>query len=112
MENIQIATFESCTSLKFGGRVDAYQARFLKTAFNDLLDNKHFRLIFDLSEVTFLSSKGIGVLVEVFTTCKANGGRLVVSEAMMEIQNSFEIAGIQEYLEVYDDLKAAVASFS
>ncbi|NIP41849.1 MAG: STAS domain-containing protein, partial [candidate division Zixibacteria bacterium] len=58
-----------------------------------------------------ISSRGIWVLLETQKACKKKKGKLVLVNATDDMLKSFEIAGVTHFIEIYDDVTAAVGSF-
>jgi len=76
-----------------------------------ILDSGKHNIVLDMSEVDFLSSKGLWVLTETQKKCKKNRGKLVLVNTDEKIRKSFELVGMSEYFDMFDDLTAAVGSF-
>ena len=70
--NISTTTYKRCDIVKMVGRVDTYTAPKLQETLDSLLDEGRFNIVFDMSEVDFLSSKGLWVLTETQKKCKSN----------------------------------------
>jgi len=74
------------------GRVDSYWAADLAAAIEAAIRQGARRLSLDLSEVTFLSSAGIGVLVRYQQQLEPAGGSLVVTVASPLVKKVLEMA--------------------
>src|SRR5262249_36568581 len=59
-------------------------------------------ILLDLSEVTFLSSAGIGILVKFYKQLKAIQGSLAVSKSSKQVRKILEISGLKEVLSSVD----------
>ena len=111
MEEITTTAHHRCDVIKMVGRVDTYTAPKLQEAMDALADHGHHNIVFDMSEVNFLSSKGLWVLTETYKKCKKHNGRLVLSETNEKIKGSFRLVGMDGYFQIYDSLVDAVGSF-
>jgi anti-sigma B factor antagonist len=109
--DITTTAYNRCDVIKMAGRVDTYTAPKLQETMDELIDDGHFNIIFDMSEVDFLSSKGLWVLTETQKKTKKNKGKLVLAHTNEKIRGSFELVGMGGYFEIYDDMTAAVGSF-
>lgn len=97
--------------VKAVGRIDSEAAPQLHEAFTAITDEKRFRIVFDMSEVNFLSSAGFWVLIEVQKVCKRfNRGQLVLASVGPQIQRTVELAGLNTYFNVYETNLEAVGS--
>ncbi len=104
--------YKRCEMVKVSGRIDSYTAPEVRNAFNEITDQGRFKIVFDMSEVEFISSSGIWVLLETQKTCKRwNRGELIFAAVPEKIQSSLELAGLEHYFNRYDNLVDAVASF-
>ena len=109
--DITTTAYNRCDVIRMAGRVDTYTAPKLQETMDELIDDGHFNIIFDMSEVDFLSSKGLWVLTETQKKTKKNKGKLVLAHTNEKIRGSFELVGMGGYFEIYDDMTAAVGSF-
>ena len=104
--------YKRCTVVKAVGRVDSYTAPELEETFKNLTDGGDFKIVFDMSDVDFMSSKGWWVLIETQKVCKRyNRGELVLSNVLDRISESLDLVGMSTYFNIFDDVTAAVGSF-
>jgi anti-sigma B factor antagonist len=68
-------------------------------------------VVADLSQVTFLDSSGLGVLVQAHRTAVERDNRLVVV-ASPPVRKLLRLTGLDTVLDTYDDLVAAEAVLS
>jgi anti-sigma B factor antagonist len=93
------------------GRVDTYTAPDLQGKLEALTEEGHYNIILDMSEINFLSSKGLWVLTETHKRCKKHSGRLALSQTNDKIRGSFKLVGMEGFFDIYDELITAVGSF-
>lgn len=103
--------YKRCELVKAIGRVDSNTAPDLEKAFNEIIDNGKSGIVFDMAEVDFISSRGLWVLLETQKACKKNKGQLVLVNVSENMQQSLDLAGVKHFIDMYDDLTEAVASF-
>jgi anti-anti-sigma factor len=109
--DITTTAYNRCDVIKMAGRVDTDSAPKLQEAMDELINDGHVNLVFDMSEVDFLSSKGLWVLTETQKKTKKNMGKLVLAHTNEKIRGSFELVGMGGYFDIFDDMTAAVGSF-
>ena len=97
--------------VKMSGRVDMYTSADLQKTLDEITNEGRYNIVFDMTDVEFLSSKGLHVLTKTRIKAKDNGGKLVLANANEKIRESFEWVGMADYFEIYDDLTRAVGSF-
>lgn len=110
--DISTTHYKRCDVVKITGRIDSYTAPNLEEVLKALTEKGNYKIILDLSEVDFMSSKGWWVLIETQKTTKRyNRGELVLVNVQDRIRESLSLVGMGSYFKVYDDITAAVASF-
>jgi len=101
-----------CTVVKMDGRIDSNSSPDLKKTLGKLMDNGTYKIVFDMSGIDFISSSGVWVLMETQKNCKRwNRGQLVIATPNERIARSLDLAGVQHFFSIYDDLTNAVGSF-
>ena len=109
--DISITNYNRSDVIKAAGRVDTYTAPQLEDTFNGLIEDGRYNLVFDMEEVDFLSSKGVGVLLETLKSARKNRGNLALVKVNARIKESFEYINIHNMFDFYEDLTDAVGSF-
>ncbi len=96
--------------IKVKGRLDGYWADHLAKALEEEIHRGAHNLLLDLSEVVFLSSAGIRVLVRYYKQLKEINGFLQVSEASEPVKKVLEISRLTGILLASESTVAAVAT--
>ena len=84
--------------LSVKGRLDSYWADDLASALGEAIGDGAHKLKLNLSEVTFLSSAGIRVLLQFHKQLNSIHGSLVVSSPSDAVKNIFDITGLEKIL--------------
>ncbi|HEY5571577.1 MAG TPA: STAS domain-containing protein [Anaerolineales bacterium] len=109
---ITTTEYKRCEVVKANGRIDSYTAPELEEVLNQLTGNGKYKIVLDMSEVDFMSSKGWWVLIETQKKCRRyNRGELVLANVKDRIRESLDLVGMGSYFKIYDDMTSAVASF-
>lgn len=108
---ISTSEYNRCKVLKMVGRIDSSNGDELHDAFKAVLDNGTSNIVFDMSDIDFMSSKGWWVLIETQKACKAKKGEIVLTSVQEKILSSLDLVGMTDYFKVFDDLTSAVGSF-
>lgn len=109
--SVQVTQYKRCAVVKMPGRVDTDTAPELEKTFAEILSEGTSNIVFDMSDVTFLSSRGIWVILEALKACRKENGNLVLANVSDNIKESLELAGVEHFVRIYDDLVSAVGSF-
>jgi anti-sigma B factor antagonist len=107
-----VTDYKRCDVVKAKGRIDSNTASEMETAFTKLQEKGRHNLVFDTSEITFISSAGWWALIRVQKACKQlNRGELVIVKLDPKIRESMNLVGIGQYFKIFDELTEAVGSF-
>lgn len=90
------------------GEIDVTSAAVLRDALEALIADGHRQLTLDLSDVTFLDSTGLGIVVGRLKRLARHGGTLTVAAAHERVVRVFTITGLDRLLEIHPDLEGAV----
>jgi anti-sigma B factor antagonist len=92
------------------GEVDVYSAPALADGLNTLIDSGAKAVIVDLTEVGFLDSTGLGVLVAARSSAADAGHTLPIAVDHERILKLFKITGLDAVFEIHPSVDAAVQS--
>src|SRR5438270_11026214 len=79
--------------VRLAGELDLYNAAEARAALGEASEQQPERLVVDLSEVTFVDSTGLGVLVETRTKLK-NRRALILAAPQLETRRALEVSGL------------------
>ena len=91
------------------GEVDVFTAPGLDAELDAVIADGHCRLVIDLSDVAFLDSTGLGVLVKVPKHSREAGGWLHLVVTGDRIRKIFEITGLDASIPIFDTAQDAIA---
>ncbi|RJP71861.1 MAG: anti-sigma factor antagonist [Ignavibacteriales bacterium] len=84
----------------------------LNELLHKLIDEDKKNVIIDLSDVKFMNSSGLGMLISAYTTMKNGGGNLKLANATEKINSLLLITKLVTIFENFDSVDEAVKSFS
>jgi anti-sigma B factor antagonist len=90
------------------GEIDAMTAPRLGSCLFGLADEGKRAVIVDLSEVTFMDSTGIGVLLNALRHFSSRHGELVLVCPTERVLRPFEVTGLVGHLKIYDSREKAL----
>jgi len=111
MSDSQIKTSDldrGVTRVHLVGEVDIATAERLQGALDDLIRDGHTRLLVDLTEVSFIDSTGLGVLLHTVKQLRRRRGRLVVLCPDPTMRALFELVGHNLLFPVDETLEKAL----
>ncbi|MGD1994089.1 MAG: STAS domain-containing protein [Anaerolineae bacterium] len=102
---------EDCDVVRAQGRIDSVTAPALEETFETITGSGRFQIIFDMSQVSFISSVGLRVMIDTQKACRRLGGEVVVVGLSPLIDRAFDLAGYHTLFEVCDTVDDAVDHF-
>ena len=95
--------------VSLAGELDLYNAHEVRDALLECCAESPNRLVVDLSDVKFIDSTALGVLIEARTKLENRRGFLLASPGL-ETRRALEISGLDRHFAVHDSLDAALAA--
>jgi len=103
--------YKHCDLVKVSGRIDSSTASQLGKTLDGITNSGRFKIVLDLSEVEFMSSAGLRVLISTQKTCKRyNRGELVLALVPKRIYDALELAGFVPLFKFYDNTLDAIGN--
>ncbi|MBK9927825.1 MAG: STAS domain-containing protein [Anaerolineales bacterium] len=96
--------------IKLSGRLDMNGTYSVEVQFVNHCSGGNVRMIVDLSDVSFLSSVGIPMLVNNAQAVTSRGGKFVLLRPQESVASVLELVGVTQVIPIYNDLHMAVAS--
>jgi stage II sporulation protein AA (anti-sigma F factor antagonist) len=93
------------------GSVDALSSPDVEACLQSQLDSGQAQLVLDLSEVDFMSSAGLRVILLIVHKSREVGGDLRLAAAQPGVEGVLSLVGITQILQVFGTVEEAVASF-
>jgi len=104
-----IARDDGIVVVSLAGELDLYNAQTVREALLECCSESPDRLIVDLTEVKFIDSTALGVLIEARTRM-ANRRAFMLASPGLETRRALEISGLDRHFSVHDSLDAARAA--
>jgi anti-sigma B factor antagonist len=77
----------------------------------ELIDEKKKNIVVDMTDVKFINSTGIGILISGFTTLKNAGGDLKLANITTNVNSVLVITKLVQVFHIFDNVDEAVKSF-
>lgn len=95
-----------------GDSLDATDALMFKTKVFDLVSrNDHVKVIFNLGDLQFIDSSGLGAFLSILRTINSQGGMLKLAGLNKQIRTMFELVSMHKIFEIYPTIEDALNSF-
>ena len=95
----------------FTGQLDAYSEKQFTTYLCDVLATNQLSVVFDLSNIDFIDSSGLGAMVQIAKKCNdAKRSFLVVGNS--RVIQTIKLVRLEAFLHLAPDLKTALSKLS
>jgi anti-anti-sigma factor len=95
--------------VRLGGELDLYNADDVRRALAGAIDGGAGRIVVDMSEVDFVDSTALGVLIEARSKLGYDG--VLLAAPQLETRRTLEVSGLDRHLPVHDSVDGALASW-
>jgi anti-sigma B factor antagonist len=100
------------TVVDIGGRITLGEgSALLRKTVRELLEDGRRKIVFNLADVNYIDSSGIGELVTAFTTVKKSGGDLKLLHLTKKVHDLLQLTKLFTVFDVYSDESAVLNSF-
>ena len=97
--------------VKPSGRLDSHESESFEEALKKLIEAGDNHILLDLSEINYVSSRGLRVLINGAKWAQSTGGRLAVCSPQGEVQKVLDMTGLGNLFGVFATSVEAVQSF-
>ncbi len=98
--------------LDLKGYLDAHTTPDLEKAFQQLAEKNKFRILVNCTELTYISSAGLGVFMAYIEDVRKNNGDIKLSNMSSKVYNIFDLLGFPLLYDIVKDENEAIAKFS
>ena len=105
MMNVEINQSNSRIEVLVSGEIDAYTAPQLKEAVYPLANQEQVDMVINLSEVSFMDSTGLGIVVGLFKVVKSHNGKFIIIGLSNRLKRLFAITGLAEIIQISSGAK-------
>ena len=109
---ITLRPIDSFDLVTVRGRIDSYTSPDLLDNLNSITKQNRHKIILDLSDVSFVSSAGLRVFIDIQRKCKkSNLGEVMLVNVPARVLDTLELAGFSQLFKFFDDVNSAIQSF-
>ena len=104
-------TINNVLILKLKGRLDASTSRDVKEKVTAIANRQKANIVFDMTDVDFIDSSGLGVLVASLRSVKESGGDIKIAALQDKVRAIFELTRLHRLFGIYNDNLTAAESY-
>lgn len=109
---IKTQSYNDVTVIELQGEVDVDVSDLLKDTLTSVVAGHRTRIVLDMSNVSFIDSLGLELLLWVRQYCRQNKAQLRLAGLDENIEKILEITGLQTDFDRHAELAEAVRSFA
>lgn len=92
------------------GELDHHVAKQVRLMIERTLPGKNIKnLIFDFSDLTFMDSSGIGMIIGRYKLIKSIGGNVALVCKNLQMKRLVEMSGLTKLIQIYSDVNQAIS---
>jgi anti-sigma B factor antagonist len=106
---LSVESFDNARVVRLAGELDLYNAAVVRKTLVEACTDGPAKVVVDLSEVEFIDSTALGVLIEARTRLPNRKGFLLAGPRL-ETRRALEISGLDRHFAVHDSVDEALES--
>jgi anti-sigma B factor antagonist len=96
--------------LTLSGEIDLHNSPAVAASLKEIIARKPPQVLVDLSQVSYIDSSGIAVMIEGMQNVQKYGGKFGIFGIQDSVRSIFEIARLDQVFRIFPDLKSASAA--
>jgi len=106
--NIKESKKDQVVILDLHGRLDAVSSPLLRDKMNGLIDSGEKYVLVSFSNLEYISSAGLRVLLSALAKVRPNEGKIVLAEPNDLVREVFKLAGFYSIFPIYEEQEKAL----
>ncbi len=102
---------EHVTTLAFNEEEQLRDAEAIREYLNEIIEEGRIHILFDLENVTYVSSSVLGCFITTFQQLEKKGGKLKITNVRPNVVGVFEMTRLDRIIEILQDRETAYRSF-
>jgi anti-sigma B factor antagonist len=103
-----IETMDGAVVVRLAGELDLYNADEVRAALAETIERAPDRIVVDMTDVEFIDSTALGVLIEARSKLGRDG--LSLAAPQLDTRRALQVSGLDRHLPVHDSVADALAS--
>ena len=110
MQAVYVEQKDGVSVFNLQGRIDASNSNQIHEKIMDEIESGASNIVINFSEVSYISSAGLRILVYTSKTMKKKSGTLSICAMSKNIEKIFQISGLMGLFDVHSNLEASLSS--
>ena len=104
MENLTLSFRDEIITAKLQNEIDHHSAAAIREKIDEMLYKELPRaIVFELSEVNFMDSSGLGLILGRYTKARELGAEVVIKNPSKRTEKIFRMAGTDKFIKIIHD---------
>lgn len=91
-----------------GELIEKTQAEDLLKDIEMLLENNELKIVLDLSQLKYVNSSGLNILINILTKCRKSGGDLAVGNLTQKVKELLVVTKLSKIFNVSENIEEAI----
>lgn len=96
--------------ITLGGDIDLGAVANARSVFHEVINDGWSSVLVDLTDVSFVDSAALGILIGLHRRCTEKGGACVLVNPQLEVSRILSLSGLDVLLNVAGDIETAAAT--
>lgn len=97
--------------VNMSGEIDHHTSQDIRNTIDEHIDRENAKnVIFDFSNVTFMDSAGIGIIIGRYKKVSPYGGKVAIAGARPHIKRMLEISGVLKICQMFESINETLIS--
>ena len=101
---------DDVTILRMSGQMREIGADALRDELDALLEDDRYKLVFDLTDITFISSVGLGQMMRAFRAATDNDGYVRIVNPQPLVEEVFRFTKLHTLIGIFPTIEEAIAA--
>ena len=110
--NTSIKDHGEISIVNLKGFLDAHTASILENTLSNQIEKNKYKIVVNFSNLTYISSAGLGVFMAFIEKVRENGGDIKLSSMSDKVFNIFDLLGFPLLYEIFNSEEEAVKKFT
>lgn len=97
--------------VSFAGRIIYDTEEVVKKELEKIIKSKAQKVVFNLADLTYINSSGLGLLINVLKQVRAQSGDIKLSNLRPELSELFRITSLNSVFEIFNEESEAISKY-
>lgn len=102
MENKNLEGMEQAAMVSIKGEIDIYSIEKFREAIEEKMKTQAPEIIIDCTELSYMDSTGMGVLIELRNKTKAIGQKIILKNPRPNIKKLLALTGVDKIIDIIE----------